>query len=290
VRFLADTRFEAFSSQHHLLLGIFVVGLVAVVVWGRRHRGGAGEQRARRSFAVVLAAIAILMQAYQLTPEDFSFSTSLPLQLCDVATVAAVIALWTRSYRATAFVYYVGLTLTLQGVLTPSLAEAFPHPRFFGFWALHFLVVWAAVYLTWGLGIRPSWRGLRFAVVATLVWAVSAFCFNLLTGTNYGYLNRKPPSASLLDLFGPWPVYVVVVVVILCTSWALLLTWPWERRSGHRGDVAAEGGPDRAAGTPHPPTRWLGARLRRDRARTVSPPERFTQGESEDDPLVPPKG
>jgi hypothetical integral membrane protein (TIGR02206 family) len=290
VRFLADTRFEAFSSQHHLLLALFVAGLVAVTVWGRRHRGTDAEPAARRGFAVVLAGVAILMQAYQLTPGDFDLATSLPLQLCDVATVAAVIALWTRSYRAAAFVYYVGLTLTMQGVLTPSLAETFPHPRFFGFWALHFLVVWAAVYLTWGLGIRPSWRGLRFAIAATLAWAVAAFGFNLATGTNYGYLNRKPPAASLLDLFGPWPVYVVVVIAILVTSWSLLLTWPWEHRARRRRAAAPEGGPGAAAGTPHPPTRWFGARRRRDRGRKVSPGGHPPQRESEGSREVPPKG
>jgi hypothetical integral membrane protein (TIGR02206 family) len=295
VRFQADSRFEAFSSQHHVLLVVFVVGLVAAAAWGRHHRGTPAELRARRGFAVVLAAVGVAMQAYQLTPDDFALSTSLPLQLCDLATVAAVIALWTRSWRASAFVYYVGLTLTLQGVLTPSLAEAFPHPRFFGFWALHFLVVWAAVYLTWGLGIRPTWRSYRFAVGATVVWAVTAFCFNLAAGTNYGYLNRKPPAASLLDLFGPWPLYVVVEIVILSTTWALLLTWPWERAArrgapARRGGEPAEGGPEPRAGTPHPPTRWSGARLRRGRGRTVSPPGASPRGESSETAPVPPKG
>ena len=199
---------------------------------------------------MALGLVAVGMQAYQLTPDDFDVDTSLPFQLCDVATVAAVVALWTRSPRATAFVYYVGLTLTMQGVLTPSLAEAFPHPRFFGFWALHFLVVWAAVYLTWGLGIRPTWRGYRFAVAATLTWAASAYVFNVVADTNYGYLNAKPASASLLDLFGPWPVYVVVVVGVLCTTWALRA----DAAVAARSETDPRGAPPSRTGLPtHPP-------------------------------------
>jgi hypothetical integral membrane protein (TIGR02206 family) len=222
-------RFEAFTGIHFLLLGVFAVGLVAVATWGRRHRGTEGELVRRRTVAVATALVGVAMQGYQLTPDDYALSTSLPLQLCDVGTVAAVVALWTRSPRAAAFTYYVGLSLTVQGVLTPSLAEGFPHPRFFGFWALHFLVVWSAVYLTWGLGIRPTWRLYWFTVAATTTWAAAAYAFNVVAGTNYGYLNRKPDSASLLDLLGPWPWYVLVEIGLVFVGWAVLMTWPWQR-------------------------------------------------------------
>jgi len=56
---------------------------------------------------------------------------------------------------------------------------------------------------------------------------VTVFCFNLAVGTNYGFLNRKP-GTSILDLLGPWPLYVVVEIALVCGVWALM-TWPWER-------------------------------------------------------------
>lgn len=225
VDYAAD-RFESFSATHVVLLGLFVAGFAAVIVWGRAHRGGLEEERRRRLFAAALVVFAGGMQLYQLVG-DWSLGTSLPLQLCDWAWVAAVYALWTRNPTASAFTYYVGLTLSIQGIVTPSLGESFPDPRFFGFWGMHFLVVWAAGYLTWGLGIRPTWRSYGISVAVTAAWALTAYMFNVVADTNYGYLNRKPPGASLLDLLGPWPWYVVFEVLIITAFWLLAMTLPW---------------------------------------------------------------
>jgi hypothetical integral membrane protein (TIGR02206 family) len=189
--------------------------------------------------AVLLAVVTVSSQAFQLTPGDFDVRTSFPLQLCDLASVAAVWALWSHRMLPTALTYYWGLTLTVQGVLTPSLAELFPHPRFFAFWALHFLVVWAALYLTLGLGLGPRWREYRRTVVATLTWAVVVYLVDVTWDLNYGYLVRKPASASLLDALGPWPVYILVALGMLLVGWALM-TWPWVAARRRTRTLAAE--------------------------------------------------
>lgn len=155
--------------------------------------------------------------------------------------MAAVYALWTHRRWAVSLTYYWGLTLTTQAVLTPDLAAEFPDPVFQLFWAMHLLVVWAAVYLTWGVGLTPDWRSYRTALLVTAGWAAAMLGFNALAGTNYGYLNAKPPSASVLDLLGPWPWYVVAEIVVVVAAWALV-TWPWvaldpsraTRRTGSR--------------------------------------------------------
>ncbi len=222
------TRFHAFSAEHLALLLGFLVVCVVVAALGRRQRGTDGEVRFRRGFALLIPFFTVPMQVLQLLPGDFDLGTSLPLQVCDLAWVVAVVALWTRHWAATALVYYWGLTLTVQGILTPSLQQAFPDPRYVMFWGMHFLTVWAAVYLTFGLRVPVTWRSYRFALACTAVWVATVMVFNAATGTNYGYLNRKPAVGTLLDLFGPWPGYVVVEVAVVAAGWALI-TWPWVR-------------------------------------------------------------
>jgi len=224
----APTRFDTFSIEHLLLITGFLAVCVALAVLGRAHRCTRAEIRFRHGFAVLIPCLTLPMQVLQLLPGDYDIATSLPLQLCDLAWIAAVVALWTRHWAASALVYFWGLTLTVQGIITPALSQPFPDPRYLMFWGMHFMVVWAAVYLAFGLRVPVTWNSYRFALVTTLMWAVVVMTFNAVTGTNYGYLNRKPAAGSLLDLFGPWPGYVVVEVVVVCAVWALM-TWPWVR-------------------------------------------------------------
>ena len=88
--------------------------------------------------------------------------------------------------------------------------------------------MWAAIYLTWGLGLHPTWRSYRLALAVTAGWAVVVMLINLALGTNYGFLNRKPASASLLDVMGEWPWYLVLAFALAAGIWALI-TWPWMR-------------------------------------------------------------
>lgn len=226
---LADGPFRAWSGQHVVLIVITVVGALASIWWGRSHRGTPREVVARRAFAVVNLLIIVGMQVYWLTPEVYTRRNSWPLQLSDLADYTAVFALWTRGRRTSAFTYYVGLSFTLMAVLTPTLTENIPDPRWFGFWARHILVVWAAVYLTWGLGLRPTWRLYRTTVATVLVWAVVAYTFNVILGTNYGYLVDTPASATPLDLLGPWPWYVLGALAFVLAIWAVVFTLPWTR-------------------------------------------------------------
>jgi hypothetical integral membrane protein (TIGR02206 family) len=233
--FSAQREFSAYGPSHWAVLGLFVIG-AALLVWiGRRQT----ESQARllgRVLGAVIVAVFIVALVYKLIRP--TMDTSVPLQLCDVAELTAAYALWSQRHWAFALTYYWCLVLSSQALITPDIgtpeegAPDFPHHLFVTFFTLHVLVVWAAIYLTWGRGMRPTWRSYRFVVIVTLAWAAFTFTFNAITGTNYGYLNRKPPTASLLDVLGPWPVYLLAEVALVLIVWALM-TWPWERKRRH---------------------------------------------------------
>jgi hypothetical integral membrane protein (TIGR02206 family) len=234
----SQREFSAYGPSHLVVLGIFVIG-AALLVWVGRRQTESQARLIGRVLAVLLLAMFVVALAYKLARP--TMDTSVPLQLCDVAELVAAYALWSRRHWAFSLTYFWGLVLSSQALITPDIgtpeegAPDFPHHLFVTFFALHVLVVWSAIYLTWGRGMRPTWRSYRFAVVATLVWAAVTYTFNVVAKTNYGYLNAKPPTASVLDALGPWPVYVLAETTVVVIVWALM-TWPWVRVRQHTGD------------------------------------------------------
>ncbi|WP_280234964.1 YwaF family protein [Nocardia cyriacigeorgica] len=219
--------FSAYGVSHWVVLAVFLVGAVVVVLVGRREgKGGAPSGFSRGFGAVTLGVYLVILLSTMFPP---TIGQSVPLRLTDLATMVAGFALMTQQRWAYALTYYWCLTLSTQALVSPALeSQDFPHYEFLGFWAIHLLVVWAAIYLTWGVGMRPDWGSYRFAVAATVVWVAITFVVNSLADTNYGFVNRKPSTPSLLDVLGPWPWYLGTVAAVLLAVWALM-TWPWVR-------------------------------------------------------------
>ena len=239
----ATRQFSAYGPSHWTVLVVFAIGSAALVWIGRRQTESQARLLGRVLGALTMAifGVALLYKLVQPTIAD-----SVPLQLCDVAELTAAYALWSQRKWAFALTYYWGLPLSSQALITPDLnAPDFPSHSFVTFFALHLLIVWAAIYLTWGYGMRPGWRSYRFAVITTLAWGTFTFIFNTIAGTDYGFLNRKPVNGSFLDLLGPWPTYVVAEVIIVGVVWALM-TWPWERKRRSRPSQMSDGRAPRA--------------------------------------------
>mgnify|MGYP002621838779 CR=1 FL=1 len=230
--------FAVYGVSHWSVLTLFAATCLALVYAGRRLRGTRALVRMRRGFALVVLAVMVPSNLYLWAPSRFEVGLSFPFDLCDLAWMAAAWALWTgRATLAYGAVYYWGLTLTMQGLLTPDLPQDFPHIYFLMFFASHCITPAAAIFLTWGVGLRPTWTLMWQTVAATVAWGACMLLFNSLTGSNYLYVNAKPATASLLDVLGPWPLYLLSALAVGITAWALL-TWPWYLV--RRGDLSTE--------------------------------------------------
>lgn len=201
---------EPWSAQHiAALVGTSVVA--ALLVAGARRRGDAWAVPIGRGLAALIFGAYVCEQLTYVRRGDWAAEVNLPLHLTDAVTLASVAALWRpRSAWLVELVYFWALSASLQAVLTPDLGHGFPDPLFFTYFATHCGAVAAAFLLVFGARRTPRPGAVWRVYAATVAFALLAAAGTLLTGGNYMYLRRKPAHASLLDVMGPWPAYILV--------------------------------------------------------------------------------
>jgi hypothetical integral membrane protein (TIGR02206 family) len=153
---------------------------------------------------------------------DSRLAYSLPLQLCDVAIFIAAAALWTRRQLLVEITYFWGMAGTIQALLTPDLPQHFPSYPYFQYYIAHGGVVSAALLLVVGMRRHPRPWAVARVLALTVAYAALVGAVDALTGANYLYLRAKPPAPTLLDLLGPWPLYIVAATGMGVILFAIL--------------------------------------------------------------------
>jgi hypothetical integral membrane protein (TIGR02206 family) len=199
--------FVLFGLPHLVALALTVATPLALSALLRLGRVPL-DRVARLGFAAFLTAGWICWLILFAQRGWLTIGNGLPLNLCDWACTALIVALLTRGQFAYELGYFWGLGGTLQGMITPDLAYDFPDPQFLFFFGEHGGIIAALLYLTLGTGLRPRPSSLPRVAVATLLYATIAGIADWWLGTNYGFLRAKPAGASLLSFLAPWPWYI----------------------------------------------------------------------------------
>jgi hypothetical integral membrane protein (TIGR02206 family) len=226
-------RFVLFGGDHLAALALTALASIVLAAVARRHRERPIGSWLRGTLAVLmLAGVASYVAAEtvkgQVHPLEF-----LPLHLCDAAIFLGVFALLTRRPLACELLYFWAFGAGSLALLTPEVWYGFPDWRFVIFFLMHGLTIVAAAVLTFGFGCRPgpgaAWRAFGW----TAAYAALVAVLNLALGANFLYLRAKPVTATLLDHFGPWPVYIFVSALIGLALFHLL-GWPFRGAEGKR--------------------------------------------------------
>lgn len=191
-------------------------------------------RRPAQALGVILLISLPAKLAYTLLNYPRPWAEILPLQLCDLACIFVIIALFTYQQTCFEIAYYWGLAGTFQALVTPDLAFGFPHPYFFFFFISHAGIVAGALTLILAGGMRPTVRGGLTAFLALLGYAAFTLAVNFALGQNYGYTMGKPRNRSLMDFLWGWPFYIIQLA-LLAAFFFLLLYLPhapfWRRKA-----------------------------------------------------------
>lgn len=233
--------FVLFGPGHLAVLGVLF--MFGVFMLRLRGASPADRRRARLTLALLMVATESSYHVWMYVIGRWTLQTMLPLHLCSALIWTAAVTLITRNPTAYEFVYFMGISASLQALLTPEAAGyGVPHFRAIETLTAHGLLIIAALYLTVVEGLRPTPRSIPRVVLGTLAYMVVVSVVNLALGANYMYTLHKPATASLLDSFGPWPWYLLPMIgagIVSCLLLYLPFWWADRRRERRRGRAAA---------------------------------------------------
>ncbi len=207
-------RFVLFGPPHLTAIALTLTVPLALALLARHeHLGRHADRLARFGLTGFLLFGWICWFGRTLWSHELRLDNGLPMNLCDWAEIALIVALLTRHQVAYELGYFWGLGGTLQGVLTPPLYYDFPDLQFILFFIQHGGVVVALLYLTLGTRMRPTSRSLPRVIAASFFYLGAAALVDGVLGVNYGFLRAKPLGQNLLTQMSPWPWYIPELVV-----------------------------------------------------------------------------
>ena len=223
-----------------LLASIALPGIV--LAWACRTKR-VPPRPVRVTLGLALAANELIWWVFRYSHEGFHFPQNLPLQLCDVTVWMTVAACLTLTPWVVEFTYFAGMAGAGMALITPDLWTPWPtYPAIYFFLAHGGIVIGIGV-IVFG-GIKPLRKGAVWrAFGGLLAYASLLGAFNAIFHTDYMYLCTRPKSASVLDAFGPWPVYLIQAAGLTLPIYFLL--WLPTRRETNSIARGSYGGSER---------------------------------------------
>ena len=230
---MPSSQFEFFGFAHIVAMGVVLSVPIILTVVVKRVDSAKATQAICYGFAGVIALNEVLNWSYRIAMvgvHEF-VQEYMPLHVCGITVFAVVATLVFRRQTAYEIAYFWGLVGATNAVVTPQLDIGYPQYRFFQYFIAHGGIVAAALFATWGLGMRPTARSVLRVFVLLNVLAIVLIGVNLILGSNYMFLCQPPLTKSPF-FFLPWPWYLLFLDGIALVLFYVLFI-PFLRRKSY---------------------------------------------------------
>ena len=205
--------FQFLGVSHIVVLALTITLPIALSVLVRKADSSAVTNTVCYLLSAILIVNEVGLWGYRMsTVQSFSvfLQRYLPLHICGVVVFVVVFVLLRRNQTLYEIGYFWGLVGTLNAIITPQLWVDFPNYRFFQYFIAHGGIVISVLFVTWGLRMRPTLKGLLRAFLLVNFYMVVMVGVNLSLKSNYMFIC-EPPDTKSPFFFAPWPWYILIL-------------------------------------------------------------------------------
>lgn len=195
--------------DHIISIIIFIILSFAIPYYSKKYLSEKGQHILGSIIGGLVAMAYLSWLLLEIAGGTYSSKLHLPFHLCRIANLLIFIVLVFRSYLAYEIVFFWGLTV-IHAVITPDILQGFPHFHFIRYWLSHQLMIIGILYSTYVYDIRPRKESIYVSFISLVLFLLITIPVNLLLDSNYFWISGKPPVGTVLDFFGPWPIYIIV--------------------------------------------------------------------------------
>lgn len=206
-------RFRLFGTAHLATLAVIAVLGTAFIVGTGTWTTPATARRIGRYLGVFIITQEVLDRAGHHYLNGEPFTHILPLHMCGVSVFLTALLLITPNRPVFHLMYFWGICGATVALLTPDIQFGFPHILYVTYFSSHGLIIVGVVYTMQSRRYRPTLRSLVAVIAFSFAYMAAVFPVNLLLQSNYLFLRYKPEAPSPMDFFGPWPWYILWLIV-----------------------------------------------------------------------------
>jgi hypothetical integral membrane protein (TIGR02206 family) len=215
--------FRPFSTLHLIAVAVALLFMAALVATGLVLRASGREPRFARAWAWSILTFQLAAGIWWLLPANYEPQRSIPLNLCRLVTFIAAAAFLLPYRWLRTLLFFWGLGLCTQALITPVFPEGPAYPVFWIFWIGHTQIVGSALYDLIVRRYRPGTRDFIFGLGSSIAYTLIIFKIDASTGLNYAGLGPTTFDApNIAKRLGRWPRRVLWISLI-AAAWLTLL-------------------------------------------------------------------
>ena len=214
--------FGLFSSAHGLYLAVAALCALLLCLF-YRHLDGERRRRLRLALASSALALQLLRAVLLIISGNYTIGR-LPLHLCAMAVYISFFHAMRGGRLLGQFLYAFCMPGAAAALLFPDWSY-YPALHFMtvSSFVLHILVFCYVLVQVSGGDIRPEGKSLPQCLGIMLAIAIPVYVFDVLTNTNYLFLNWPSPGSPLeLFAFLGRPGYVLGYLPLIAVVWLVL--------------------------------------------------------------------